>query len=245
MRVNDGRGAAGESSAGFLVRDVWRIFAVEIIVSVLARIFLNSGLIVSDDGQVLILLAGKAILLAYLLWLAGRRTWRPTGLLTLGRPSGWLLALLLYALAFRLIAETNEINECLMARLYAWFDLEFHPLPQKAVVYILSGWLSRPVHLVMLLFTILIGPFSEELAFRGMALDAFRRPGGVVPALLLTSFLFGLFHTDASLLLPLTLLGIVFGLARLLSGSLWCGLAVHSLHNAIALMANAGWLPEF
>ena len=80
----------------------------------------------------------------------------------------------------------------------------------------------------------------EELFFRSLAFRAllpYLSAGGTV---LVTSVSFGLAHIHAPLSVPmLTLLGVVFGGAALMTGRLWLLMLLHFCHNlAITLL---GW----
>jgi membrane protease YdiL (CAAX protease family) len=221
----------------FPLRDIWRFLAVSLIVSLLSTLFLEAGLFLSPDGYVLSVLAGKLVLFAYLLWLVQihRKAWPAIGIAFPGRPGGWLLALAVYAVSYPLLLEATSLNESLLSHGAAWLGLTYRPAWQKVTFFIVSGYLAEPIRLVLIVFTVLPGPLIEEIAFRGVALAALRPVQGTFWALVWTSLLFGLFHLSLAILLPISLLGIVFGLARLLSGSLWGGLFIHCLHNALTL----------
>jgi membrane protease YdiL (CAAX protease family) len=246
-RADGAEPEARESQGGFRVRDIIRFIAADIVISLAVGLFRMAGFFSSADAFITAVLGGKLVLFAYLAWLIGehRESWRETGALTLGRPLGWLLALVTYGLAYPLLEAADSLNQAWLAMAYEWLGLAYRPAGQEVMQYIFSDALGRPLRLILLFFVILAGPCLEEMAFRGMGLDAFRRAGGALGALVWTSLLFGMFHFSPSIFLPLSLLGLVFGLARMLSGSLWCGLTLHSLHNALTLFLAAralGWL---
>jgi membrane protease YdiL (CAAX protease family) len=240
--ICDWDAAPEDGRDGFQPRDLWRFIAVEIIISILAGLFLDAWPIASADGYVLTVLAGKLVLMAYLAWLVlyHRGAWRATGAATAGRLRRWLLALAVYLLAYPLALAADRLNEALIFQAHAWLGFKYEPVWQEAVAYVFSGRLARTTRLILILFIVFFGPLVEEFAFRGVGMDAFRRSGGTPRAVILTSLLFGLFHFNPAILLPISLLGMVFGLARTLSGSLWCGLTIHCLHNAISLLLAAG-----
>jgi len=91
--------------------------------------------------------------------------------------------------------------------------------------------------------TCVMAPMCEEFLFRGMVFTSLR-PWGTLPAALITGLLFGGVHATsapAADLLPLAALG--FGLCLLYryTGSLYPGMAAHSLNNCIAFAALEGW----
>lgn len=79
---------------------------------------------------------------------------------------------------------------------------------------------------------VFIGPFFEELLFRGWLLGGLRHHWGDTRALLASSLLFTLIHGDTTGFAPLFLLSTVFGWLYLRTGSLWPSFLVHSLWNA-------------
>lgn len=238
---------AREGRRGFRIRDLIRFIAVDMVISLALNLLMMADFFSSLESFVVFVLLGKLVLFAYLAWLIGERreAWRETGVLSPGSPLGWLLSLIVYGLAYSLLETIDGLNKAWLAAAYEWLGLAYRPVGQEVMGYIFSGELSLPTRLWLLFFAVLGGPCLEEAAFRGMGLDAFRRAAGNIQALIWTSLLFGLFHFSLSLFLPLSFLGAVFGLGRLLSGSLWGGLALHSIHNGVVILLAArsqGWL---
>jgi membrane protease YdiL (CAAX protease family) len=97
--------------------------------------------------------------------------------------------------------------------------------------------------------TCVVAPISEELLFRGFIFTALRNWRGTFPAAVITGLLFGGVHAGSAPaldLVPLAALG--FGLCLLYryTGSLYPGIASHSLNNSIAFASLEEWgLPEF
>jgi uncharacterized protein len=92
--------------------------------------------------------------------------------------------------------------------------------------------------------TCIVAPMCEEFLFRGCLFTALR-PWGTLPAALITGLIFGGVHATSAPgadLLPLAALG--FGLCLLYrySGSLYPGMAAHSLNNCIAFAGLEGWI---
>lgn len=244
--------AAPPSGNGFQVRDLLRFLAVDIVIVACIQLFRLLALFPSPNSYVLTVLAGKAVLFVYLVSLirTRRQAWAETGAASSGRWWGWLLAPIVYAAAYPVIIWASQLNILFMQQLYGWFGIRYIPVVQDAVFVIFEDVAAPGVRALLIFFALLAGPFMEELAFRGVGFDAFRRVGGAASALLWTSFLFGLYHFSPQHLFSLTLLGVVFALARMLAGSLWCAFFVHFLHNALALAITAraaGWftLPEW
>jgi membrane protease YdiL (CAAX protease family) len=95
----------------------------------------------------------------------------------------------------------------------------------------------QPKHLLMLIGISITAPLAEELIFRGYLLNLWIDRWGVTAGILASSTVFGLIHLEHTLFaLPL---GIVFALVYLKYDSLWPGIALHSIYNALAFP----WIP--
>jgi membrane protease YdiL (CAAX protease family) len=73
----------------------------------------------------------------------------------------------------------------------------------------------------------------KELAFRGLILNGLRRRFRTWTAILLSSFLFAVYHMNVFAVGPLFLLGVVLGLLATASGSLWPGVVLHTVCNLL------------
>ena len=82
---------------------------------------------------------------------------------------------------------------------------------------------------------VLIGPFTEELFFRGLGVRVFMAFGGVA-AILVTGVVFGLVHGILGALPPLVLFGIGLAWVRLRSASLWPGVIGHVAYNGLGVL---------
>lgn len=90
----------------------------------------------------------------------------------------------------------------------------------------------------------------EELVFRGMLFGAMKRLWGLKTAVLLPSVLFAMihllkvdFHDPLSVMLLLlggTMVGVMFSMIRIQSGSIWSGALVHGVWNATFSMIAIG-----
>ena len=99
------------------------------------------------------------------------------------------------------------------------------------------------------IFVCVIAPILEEFFFRGFIFGVLRqmrvivagRDLGTWVAAAITGILFGLAHTgsaSARYLIPLGFLGFVLCLVRWQTGSLYPGMALHSLNNSLALQVS-------
>jgi sodium transport system permease protein len=90
----------------------------------------------------------------------------------------------------------------------------------------------------------LLPAVCEELAFRGFILAGLRRRFRPWTAILLSSFLFAIYHLNVFQLLPAFLLGVVLGVLAVRTGSLLPGIIFHLIHNGlvIGLVRIQAWL---
>jgi len=112
------------------------------------------------------------------------------------------------------------------------------PLP-KAVHEQLAALLvpRNRVHAVALATVVgLLGPFVEELVYRGALFTGLRSGAGVVSASVTTSLLFTLVHSEPRFWPPLFLLACILASMRAASGSLWPGVLMHGAFNGTAVI---------
>jgi membrane protease YdiL (CAAX protease family) len=99
------------------------------------------------------------------------------------------------------------------------------------------------------IFVCAVAPMAEEFFFRGFLFGVLRRLDVTVSgrqlgpwiAAVMVGVLFGLAHFDSAqpeFLIPLGFLGFVLCVVRWKTGSLYPGMALHSVNNCIALGAN-------
>jgi membrane protease YdiL (CAAX protease family) len=94
---------------------------------------------------------------------------------------------------------------------------------------------AREGLLGMLLGAVLV-PVAEEILFRGVLFSALRRRSGPVPAVLISSAVFGLCHAP-DLVFP-GLLGVAFAILYHRTGSLWAPIGAHMLVNGVTLVLS-------
>lgn len=94
------------------------------------------------------------------------------------------------------------------------------------------------------LLTTVIAPICEETLFRGYIFPALSKWKGWLVGALMTGVLFGGVHYGSAPvidLVPLGMLGVLLCLLYRRTGSLYPGIAAHSLNNSIAFGALEGW----
>lgn len=116
----------------------------------------------------------------------------------------------------------------------AWAEA-FNPSREKVLEQIGADVLSAALVCV-------VAPFCEEFLFRGFIFTALRNWRGTLPAAVISGLLFGAVHAGSAPaldLVPLAALG--FGLCMLYryTGSLYPGMAAHSLNNSLAFASLA------
>lgn len=164
-----------------------------------------------------------------LLFVRARRL--PAAALGLGRPPALATVggALFGAGAFYLVAVA----------LHAWIEHVWPTPPalreaMKRLVIPAEG--ARPL-LVDLIALALVPAAAEELMFRGVLWGALRPRLGATGAILVTAIAFGLYHGSTYRFAPAALGGLLLGVTRALSGSLWPALAFHAANNAGVIIA--------
>jgi sodium transport system permease protein len=189
----------------------------------------NLSVLAQTSIEMVAFVATPPVLMAVLL------TTRPVTGLALRRPTlrqaaaGLLLALLL-------LPPLAEITMMTLRQFPAIMQLmnEHHPLAEFLRDYhgespnLAAAWPLLFVFVVVL-------PVSEELAFRGFILGGLQRRFSPWKAIVLSSFLFGLYHMNVFQFLPAFLLGLVLGLLATRTRSIWPGVLLHALHNGLSL----------
>ena len=99
-----------------------------------------------------------------------------------------------------------------------------------------EGKLYPLANVVHLLAGVVVGPFVEELLFRGLLLPSWVSRWGRMRAVIFSSCLFAIGHID---LLGSFVFGVVASVAFLRLGSLWLPFVIHATHNALVWILEA------
>jgi len=89
---------------------------------------------------------------------------------------------------------------------------------------------------------IIFAPIFEEAFFRGFLFEGFRQSRlGPIGAVLLTAFAWALLHIQYDFygIATIFVMGILFGIVRIRTGSLWSTLIMHAFANMVALIQVA------
>ena len=139
----------------------------------------------------------------------------------LARTLPWIIGLMVLIFAF------DELYT------YAINVLHIHIMTNDQVV-LQQSKLAPLTTYGVLLGSILIAPFCEELFFRGFVLPGLLKEMSPIWAVLISAALFAIAHVDPGSFLPLFIIGIALGFLRLRSGSTWAGISLHMLNNTLA-----------
>jgi membrane protease YdiL (CAAX protease family) len=94
---------------------------------------------------------------------------------------------------------------------------------------------DRPARIVLFLAAGVAAPIGEELFFRGWLQRLLAQRYSTGASIVIAATLFSLAHFDAVGFPARVELGIIFGLVRVWSGSLWASIAIHGTHNLISM----------
>jgi membrane protease YdiL (CAAX protease family) len=83
----------------------------------------------------------------------------------------------------------------------------------------------------------IIAPIVEEIFFRGFLFQGFRQKYGWIPAVFLSSAIFGAAHLNLASLIPTFVLGCVLAVVYHRSNSVWPGVLFHAAINSVSLCA--------
>jgi membrane protease YdiL (CAAX protease family) len=126
------------------------------------------------------------------------------------------------------------------------------------------GYIGAPLPVTAITFlafvasSVLVAPVFEELMFRGYLQNLWRHRWGLWTGVLLSAFMFGLWHLQNAVFAGVV--GVAYSLVYLRTRSLWPGTMLHALHNLVvapfalshifawkdpaAITAPAAWIPE-
>ena len=102
---------------------------------------------------------------------------------------------------------------------------------------------QSPTWLVLLAVGI-VAPIAEELLFRGLVFHMFNRHVNIKVALVIQGLLFGAFHMNLVQGVYASVLGIVLGIAYILTGNLWIPILMHVVNNTVALLLPEVWMND-
>ena len=143
-------------------------------------------------------------------------------LLYLALPIPVFLASLTFTFAYTLIVSA-----------LGWHALEPPSTPLGDIE--IAGSIFIPIFLLV----VLVGPFAEEVLFRGFIYPGIANSFGPLKAALLTSALFALAHQQLGVMVPIFITGLMLAWLYHQSRSIWPSFIAHGAQNALALAVFA------
>lgn len=125
------------------------------------------------------------------------------------------------------------------------------PFPESYLAFedqqmqILIDFLKNEKSLLFILINVALVPaICEEILFRGFAFKLFSNSAGAVKAILISGFLFGIYHLKLTQLIPLSVIGMLLAWLTWKSGSLIPAIIAHFVNNGGSVIA-AYFYPEY
>lgn len=84
--------------------------------------------------------------------------------------------------------------------------------------------------------TVIVAPIVEETFFRGFIFNGLRRSLGFSGAATLSGVLFAVAHTSPGLIIPFTVIGVIFAYLYRRTGTLWTSMSAHMLFNLVSVV---------
>lgn len=109
------------------------------------------------------------------------------------------------------------------------------PVEPQAVVAILKDEKSIFSLIYMCIFTSFLGPFMEEIFFRGFVYGALKNKIGMFGGILISALFFAYVHANLASFMPILSLGIMLAYIYEKTGSLVSAITVHVIHNSAML----------
>lgn len=154
------------------------------------------------------------------LGLTGTPTWTDIGL----SPIGFIIATILGAIMGGLFS------------IFPWFDLN------QVQDTGFSIYMNSEERIVAFVTLVVIAPIAEEIIFRGWLYGKLREKLsvrfsdkiGILIAILITSFLFGLIHFQWNVAVNVFALSVVLCALREITGTIYAGILTHMIKNGVA-----------
>lgn len=113
----------------------------------------------------------------------------------------------------------------------AGFDQEIQPMLE----FIAAPDTPFAYKLVTAFSAVVVTPIAEEVAFRGAIFGALAKSRGIAASIALSSLFFAAIHLNLESIPQLAFVGACFALAYLVTGRLAVPVAMHMVHNAVAI----------
>ncbi|MBQ7535047.1 MAG: CPBP family intramembrane metalloprotease [Stomatobaculum sp.] len=109
-------------------------------------------------------------------------------------------------------------------------------LPGKDAAFQADWGTGAFTPLLLVLWAVVLSPVLEELAFRGLLLRRVENAAGTLPAVLLSSLLFGLYHGNLTQGIAAAAAGLLLGYAYVKTDSLLVTVVMHAAVNLASFL---------
>jgi membrane protease YdiL (CAAX protease family) len=124
------------------------------------------------------------------------------------------------------------LDEGLLRLVRALFGIDLTPQTSQVIAGLAT---TLPLALAATVAIGLLGPFAEELLFRGLIYGYVEGRIGPRTAWAISSLLFALAHAEPAHITLVLPIGILLGWVRMRSGSLWPGVVAHAANNMLVV----------
>ena len=90
-----------------------------------------------------------------------------------------------------------------------------------------------------ILYMALLGPATEDIFYRGVIFHVARQRRGNLYAVLISSFLFAIWHLNGVQFISALFMGVIIGYAVILTDNVYIGVVIHVVNNAFSLFNGA------
>jgi membrane protease YdiL (CAAX protease family) len=206
--------------------------ATQIVVGVFMQALVGAGLLPLSENMlnIIYMVISYGVMVAAAIaipwrWLKTKTTKEELGLTRLMKWSEISWAIVGFIIYFVLLIAVFWLMESFLPG----FNLE-----QKQDVGITSPQYGLEMTMAFLLLVV-IGPFFEEVFFRGYLYGKLRTRGiSVLVSIVVTSALFGLAHMQLNVGIDTFVLSVVMCLSREFTGSIWPSILMHMMKNGLA-----------
>ncbi len=147
-------------------------------------------------------------------------------------PHLWWLPVTAAAAALTALILYSTVLISLGAQEAAPQQKDLEPLFQSRAILPLTG-----------VAVLLMAPLAEEIFFRGFMFAGLLRPFGLNVAMAASGLVFGVFHITGpdtlGVIVPFSLIGMLFAWLYYRTGSLWPNIVAHFLFNVVGFVAGA------
>lgn len=240
--------AASARAGGRLAAGEWSVLEAVAAISVTFAAFMAKEVVLLSDAvrglpadvqapvRVGVLALYYIIQLVLLSWLVSRRDEGFAEALRLRRPRGGFFQ----AMRSVWLVVAGLLATRAVATVYGLVTRELGLTPQAGTETVTRVFGTQIGGLLLaFVMLVIVGPFVEELIFRGVCMRGLESRIGAWPAIAVQALVFAAFHRSWWLLFPMTGLGVALGWLAHERDSLWPAVALHAAYNAVSLLAVA------